>query len=246
MSGFGTDVGHQLVVGVGQADALARRTGIDGLRSLQANQRLRVAVVRRRRTGQVHGEGFARLRRAANGGLHREGFLHVRRDAGVQYRVAAGIDDADFQVQRVRLTGNDSAAADEAALGIDKFVRLAATGDVTKHQFDRRRVFQRRLHVSLGSRVVDIDFGAERRLGVIAQTVGAGHTGQRTGRSNFLRIGEHRLDARGRIAGRRHLKLSPALNAPPLSARVKPSITGGGLVVVLKVPRSVPSERLTE
>ncbi|MOA27909.1 hypothetical protein D3C78_1488150 [compost metagenome] len=41
------------------------------------------------------------------------------------------------------------------------------------------------------------------------------------------------------------LKLSPALNAPPLSARVKPSITGGGLVVVLNAPRSVPSERLT-
>ncbi|MNN87037.1 hypothetical protein D3C81_2045370 [compost metagenome] len=41
------------------------------------------------------------------------------------------------------------------------------------------------------------------------------------------------------------LNESPALSAPPFRFRLKPSITGAGVVVVLNAPMSVPSERLT-
>ncbi|MNC15674.1 hypothetical protein D3C75_634980 [compost metagenome] len=40
------------------------------------------------------------------------------------------------------------------------------------------------------------------------------------------------------------LKLSPALRPPPLSDRVNPSITGGGVSVRSKLPMSVPSGNL--
>ncbi|MNJ77633.1 hypothetical protein D3C77_751780 [compost metagenome] len=41
------------------------------------------------------------------------------------------------------------------------------------------------------------------------------------------------------------LKLSPAARPPPLSERVKPSMTGAGSWSRAKVPISVPSERRT-
>ncbi|MNP85532.1 hypothetical protein D3C76_1853130 [compost metagenome] len=40
------------------------------------------------------------------------------------------------------------------------------------------------------------------------------------------------------------LKLSPALRPPPLSDRVKPSMTGGGVSLRSKLPMSVPSGNL--
>ena len=39
------------------------------------------------------------------------------------------------------------------------------------------------------------------------------------------------------------LKVSPAAAVPPLSFNEKPSITGGGVVRVLKAPMDVPSGR---
>ncbi len=42
------------------------------------------------------------------------------------------------------------------------------------------------------------------------------------------------------------LKLSPAATGPlPFKARVNPSITGGGVVVVSNEPMALPSERTT-
>ncbi|PAV71436.1 hypothetical protein WR25_11090 [Diploscapter pachys] len=198
--GLAADIGYQLGVGIGEADALAAIAGIDRGFGLQVDHRLCIAVVCRTGLGQRYGVVVTILGRTGDAHLEREVHLSA---TGVLDRVAAAIDHWHRQLQLVFLARDDRTAAKRVTFGVVHGVRLRRYGIVAKHQLDRGRILQPRLHVRALLGVVDIQLGRQRGLGglpgpLVARTAGGV---QRAGHGQTARVGQHGFHAGRRVAG---------------------------------------------